>query len=415
MMVFLIASLLITPTFKIPGFIGLRIDDLIVFSLLLFFLLSASFAQIRVKVPQRAVLLILFSFLLVLSIGWGSQYDLSTSLGDLTKFIWLIKILVLYIFIFTFIFSDAKTEKEVNVRRNYVLNKIVVYGAISGLICLAQYINLFNLNGLYLPFIAGVHANTLIEGYASPRVVGMIGNPNAQGYLMALCLITATYLQLINFSKLRLLLILTILTALFLTLSRTSLVVLFIGIFILFLGYSADKKFFLKKVIFISVFFAILILLYFFLKNNETIYKLVLWRFETLENVKNDESMLARFHAWTINIHYFLKSPIIGVGPVPRGTNIFGSADNEWLLFARSYGVLGIIWLLCFFLLPFFQRSKFNGVLEKNHSVFNLAIIVATIAYMIPAAVITNNGLNGLLIVILALKDNNYYSLNNKW
>ncbi|MCP4325912.1 MAG: O-antigen ligase family protein [Alteromonadales bacterium] len=415
-----IACFLLTPTIKIPGFIGLRLDDLLTFLIVGYFFLAAKSTKINIKVPIRANLLLFFSLLMMLSITWGGTFKLPTSILDLTKYIWLLKMLVTYLLFYNFIYiesnassrvSDITLELESN--RSFILKTVVTIASISAFICFLQYANPLGINKYYIPLIAPTQYESLMSGYGTPRVVGMIGNPNAQGYLMALSLLIASFLQFKYPSKANLFKCFIIAIAMFLTLSRTSLVCFLIGFLILFLLYSKDKNFVYYKIFLLVIISSLLFVLIIFLKNNETIYNLILWRFETLSNVMEDKSFLARMHGWVINLEYIGKSPLIGVGPVPRGVEIFGAADNEWLLFARSYGVLGIFWLLMFFLLPLLVYSRSSSIPEKNYTYLLLSVIGMTFVYMVPSAVFTSSSLNCLLIILLAIKDRPLWTTSN--
>lgn len=405
---------LLTPTVKIPGFIGVRLDDLLAFLIIfLFFLLSKS-VTISVKVPVRAGLIIIFSLLMLVSITWGATYALPTSILDLTKYIWLVKIFVIYIVFYNYIYFDESVE-NVLARRNASLLFIVTIASVSALICISQFFNPLNINKYYIQFVAPTQSATLVEGYGTPRVVGMIGNPNAQGYLMALTLLSGLYLIFTNASKILYVKMVLIFIAMLMTLSRSSLAVFVIGALFLFLFYKKDKIFSYYKYLaltFVSIF---LFGVFVFLRQNEVIYNLILWRFEGLANIMEDKSFITRFHGWIINIEYFILSPIFGVGPLPRGGEVFGASDNEWLYFLRSYGAVGTIWLLLFlyssFLFTNKVKSQYTSI--RNFNYFSLSVVIVTSIYMIPAGVITSSSLSSLFVAILAFNDRHFFVFKN--
>ena len=82
------------------------------------------------------------------------------------------------------------------VRRHYILKWFVRCGVLSCFICFQQYFDLFDLNAKYIPFVAPTQAYTLLSGYFAPRVVGMLGNPNVQGAVLALSMVAHFYLIL---------------------------------------------------------------------------------------------------------------------------------------------------------------------------------------------------------------------------
>ncbi|MBB1369935.1 O-antigen ligase family protein [Pseudoalteromonas sp. SR45-4] len=404
---------LLTPTVKVPGFIGIRLDDLLAFLIIfLFFLLSKS-ATISVKVPVRAGLILIFSLLLLISISWGATYGLPTSILDLTKYIWLAKLFVIYLVFYNYIYFDTTVDNVIE-RRNAALSSIVTIASVSALICMSQFFNPLNINNYYVPFVAPTQFTTLIEGYGTPRVVGMIGNPNAQGYLMALTLLSGLYLMLTNASRLLGIKLLLIFIAMIMTLSRSSLAVFVIGALFLFFFYKKDKMFSYYKYLVLTLMGIFLFGAFVFLKENEVIYNLILWRFEGLANIMDDKSFITRFHGWIINIEYFTLSPVFGVGPLPRGGEVFGASDNEWLFFLRSYGAVGTFWLFFFLFFSFLLNNSLKVSSIRNFNYFSLSVVIMTSIYMIPAGVITSSSLSSLFVAILAFNDKQIFAFTNK-
>lgn len=404
---------LLTPTVKVPGFIGIRFDDLLVFLIIfLFFLLSKS-VTISVKVPVRAGLIIIFCLLVLISILWGSTYGLPASILDLTKYIWLAKLFVIYLVFYNYIYFDTSVDSVIE-RRNASLSFIVTIASVSALICISQFFNPLNINKYYVPFVAPTQFTTLIEGYGTPRVVGMIGNPNAQGYLMALSLLSGLYLMLTKTSKLLSTKLFLIFIAMLMTLSRSSLAVFVIGALFLFVFYKKNKTFSYYKYLILLVMGVFLFGAFIFLKENEVIYNLILWRFEGLANIMEDKSFITRFHGWIINFEYFTLSPVFGVGPLPSGGEVFGTSDNEWLFFLRSYGAVGTAWLLLFLYSSFIFTNKIKAAYMRNFNYFSLSVVIMTSIYMIPAGVITSSSLSSLFVAILAFNDKQLFVFTNK-
>lgn len=410
----LIFCFVLTPTIKIPGFLGVRVDDLLSFLLLFSFFISPRISAGRIKMPLRGLFIFLFSILMLFSILLGAFLSLPASLLDLTKYIWLVKMLTVYVFFFNFIYSHELDLKSVAARRIQLLNTFITVAFISSLICFSQYFNLMGLNAYYIPIIAPTQATTLLGDYSTPRVVGMIGNPNAQGYILALAILALTYLYLIKQKRSNLVIGSTIFVALLMTLSRTSLVITLVGFLSLILLYKRDLKFaFIKFGIIIFLIISSLSLIA-FIHQNEVLYNLIFWRFESLSNIMEDKSFITRFEGWAINLEYFYRYPLIGVGPVPRATELFGTADNEWLYFARAYGSIGLIWVFLFFFTPLIFYNATNKV-EKNVKRFIFTVIFMTMIYMVPAGIFTSSSLNNLFIVLLAFYDKNIRTLSNNF
>ena len=391
-------SILLTPIIKIPGFIGVKLEDLIVFTIIFYYFFVQ---KIAFKLPVRAGFLLLFIPLLLISITLGSFLLMPATITDLTKYIWLLKALIIYLVFYNYINSDVEPKDE---RVENILKLFIFFSVLASFICFQQYFNLFGLNKFYIPLVAPTQMTTLIGGYGSPRVVGMLGNPNAQGYAFAIALICCLYLYLVKGSKIILLSALFILLGIFMTLSRGAFVCFVAGSLFLFLMYKKHWLFSVYKLIFLGVLLTTLSMLFLWLKDNEIIYNMVLFRFEALSNITEDKSFLARFHGWIINFEYFKLSPFFGVGPLPRSADIFGAADNEWLFFLRSYGAIGTIWLILFMFLPFFIK-KHKVHKEQNRKMFVISCTIATSLYIIPAAVVTSSVLFPIFLVVLSMYD----------
>lgn len=198
------------------------------------------------------------------------------------------------------------------------------------------------------------------------------------------------------------------------TLSRSSLAVFVIGALFLFIFYKKNKTFSYYKYLILLVMGVFLFGAFIFLKENEVIYNLILWRFEGLANIMEDKSFITRFHGWIINFEYFTLSPVFGVGPLPRGGEVFGTSDNEWLFFLRSYGAVGTAWLLLFLYSSFIFTNKIKATYMRNFNYFSLSVVIMTSIYMIPAGVITSSSLSSLFVAILAFNDKQLFVFTNK-
>jgi len=397
----------LTPTIRIPGFLGVKLEELFVFGWFCLFLLFYKSKQIDSFILTiRTLFLIFFAVIIAISIAVGSIHQLPTSLMDYSKYIWWIKIVLIYFILTNFIFYD---EKTVIVNRDALLSHFITAGVLSSFICFQQYFDLFSLNSIYVPFIAPTQAFTLMPGYSSPRVIGMIGNPNAQGFFLAACIICTFYLFLEKKLKYKLIVPLILFIALLMTLSRTALIVCFAGLIALTLMYKKNFLFAVYKLVLASFITTLLTAAYIFLKDNEVIYKLIIFRLETLGNGLEDGSFQARFHAWKINIEYFLKSPIFGVGPLPRA-DIFKSADNEWLLLLRTYGFLGTTWFFLLSIIPILLYKP-NNIYQKNVKAFSLTVCFIVFLYMIPAGAFTSTSLAPVVLFLYALLDKTHFRI----
>lgn len=409
--ILILFCMLLTPGVKIPGLIGIRLEDFIIF-LIVFYFAAGGHASIRF--PERGVYLLYFIPILLLSITVGSYLSMPTTLLDLSKFIWLLKSLVIYITFYNYVYGYESKDIETNIVT--ILFYFILFCVLASFICIQQYFNVGGLNQLYIPLIAPSQYTSLMPGYPSPRVVGLLGNPNSQGYVFALSIICTLFLFFKKGNKYLLVFGFFLILGLLMTLSRGALLSCLFGLLFVFLGYRKDKVFGVYKLIVLSFIAIFVFFLVVWLASNPVIYNLILFRFEALSNITEDGSFVARFHGWLINIEYFKLSPVFGLGPLPRASAIFGASDNEWLSFLRAYGVVGMIWLLLFMFKPLAFKGNFILVI-RNRKAFSYSILLATCVYMIPAAVITNSGLIGILLALLSICDTERFSvsINRNW
>lgn len=397
----LLFMVFLTPTLWIPGLLGIRIEELFVllWVVILAYLLRQGSVPV-VYLPIRSVFLIVFALIIATSIAVGSLMQLPASILDLTKFIWLIKGSLIYFIFFNYIYQKDGHEM---VRRDYILKWFVRFGVLSAFICFQQYFDLFNLNAKYIPVIAPTQTTTLLSGYFAPRVVGMLGNPNVQGAMLALCMISHLYLCLRGKGEFKLLIFVILFIASVMTLSRSAFLMTVIGCFIVVMLYQKGIRFAMAKWLGFFLLIFLLALAYLTLRENEFLYNTIFFRFEKLLDTSQEGSLVARYERWAANIEYFLKSPIFGVGPLPRA-DLFEFNDGEWFLLLRTYGLVGLIWFFGFNFAPLLMvRSTHKAI--RNLKGFSLAILGAIFLYMFPAALYTSTTTFSFVLILLALYD----------
>ena len=401
----------LTPTIFVPGFIGIRLEEIY----LLFFALVVLFVRNEngwcFKIPLRVVVLTIFLPLLMISTLMGELLSLPATLGDYSKIIWLIKAILLYLIFYNFTHSDGHERIS---RIDFVLQNFIRFATISAVICYQQYFDIFKLNSVYIPIVAPTQYVTLMPGYPTPRVVGMLGNPNVQGYVLTLAIVSIIYFILNKRKKISYLTLTVLFIALFMTLSRGALVALVVGSVYLFLMYKKpNTNLFITKTVVIVLLVIVFYIAYHLFLENETLYNAIFYRFELLENATEDISFVARYDGWRINWNYFKVSPFFGVGLLPRATDIFIGSDNEWLHFLRSFGIVGIFWLAIFLLTPILLTK--NKPFEiSNLNRFILSILVLSFTYMIPAAVILSPITFPFLLVFLSFSDRTVYVFKHR-
>ena len=181
---------------------------------------------------------------------------------------------VLYLGIFINYAYFLKDEKN----KTIVLNLISICLIIHSVFAITQYFNFFNMNELYIKQLAPTQYRALGSNYPTPRSVGLTGNPNVFGFLMALGTLITIYKIFKNPKKIFYYFeFLFYNIVLFTASSRTSYICCFIMnlIFIIFYNRKLIKRMFLLVAIYM-IFMSVLL---FLLPNSLT------WRIKQLVNI----------------------------------------------------------------------------------------------------------------------------------
>lgn len=310
-----------------------------------------------------------------------------------------------------------------------------------------QFHNLFGLNELYVKFIAPTQYETLVNGYAYPRVVGFAGNPNVFGFFITLASIYILYLLLKNPKKwYYYLLYILLVISVFLSASRTSYIVLIIGsgLLILLNYFKLNKKDICKTLLIGIIFVAFQFVLLFILPTSYT------WRIKQLidldsvtswqnrlennqnfiENIKDkapdnnfpdnqtntdkdnesnknttipEENILPKEEekntTTTKKSSNKLYTYIIGNGPDKLKEKHEGYFDNEWFMIIFNYGFIGLITYIFMLIFPLFSIKK-----NKNFNyVLYTSLVFSTFIYMIAAASYNCYLLFNLFCILVAI------------
>lgn len=385
----IICSSILFPTLRVAGFPGFRLEQIIVILMITLLFLRSALGNRNATANRNFVAAYTgFSIFIILSISVGSFLGVNVIAND---FFELYKIFIyLGAFILT---SDAARTDE---KRLIILRFVHFFLLLSCLVAFQQYFNLFGLNEKYVHIIAPTQYRTLVNNYANPRVVGMTSNPNEYaimpgvGALISLCLYILTKQKKYIFS------IGMFFFTLLLTMSRTGLVFMILAIsalsFFRFVEIGQkNKRVDLLKFVIILVSIVLLgIMLLNWLPDSYT------WRIKDGLNLTANTSFQARIRNWQEHIEYYKKSPIFGLGP-SKSVAFSHSADNEWLLLLRQYGIVGVIYFVFVFSAPFI-RSK-RSVYKKLY----FSLILAAAIYMIPAGIYHSFQLMPLFMVLAGL------------
>lgn len=319
-------GIFLTPNIKVTaGIPALRLDDLTpIFWIVIMTLFSQKISCLSLP---RIIPLFGLLFLLPISILAGSIGGYDNSIGELTQYVRLIKYILIYLLAAEFI---NRTNDIL-----WLLRRVAVLGICLTALAVTQYFNVFGLNALYIPMVAPTQFLTLVNGYPVPRVVGMTGGPNEAAMLFALASISSLYAYVKYDRKLFLLAWAVCFLGVGMTGSRTGLVAGGVGILTLSALYIFPHLK-LKTLVFptfICLSGALII-------SRFANFDLLLIRFLEVSTISDSASWNARVVNWEINMKMASENILFGVGPLTRAG--LGSADNDWLLIQRSYGIFGV-------------------------------------------------------------------------
>ena len=217
-----------------------------------------------------------------------------------------------------------------------------------------QYFNLLNLNTWLSPYFNQQHWDTLIYGNPA-RVLGTFDNPNYFGLFTVIVLAYLTVRYYFGEDKGKFPILLFILIGLvikleFLTISRTAL----LGIALLFLILSlwAFHYHQRNKRIIIKIGALFLLTAVLFLTASADFF----YRLQEGLNFQSSTSFVGHVERWGKAIGSIWESPVFGWGTQKYVMTTL--VDNEYALFARRYGFVGLAVYLSFFLVPFVLGLK---------------------------------------------------------
>jgi hypothetical protein len=386
----LVASLL-TPAFRIAaGLPAIHLADLLL--LLAPFYIGKTTGYITFDL--RSIIIIAITCSITASILWGSLLGFQASLLDLFFLVRMAKYFCATILAFALVRVMGSSEQALQ----WFLQRFVKIGLFLGVIVIQQYYNLFHLNALYIKYVAPTQYRTLLVGYSFPRPVGMIGNPNALGFLLGLLCVSSIWLYFTEHTRTNRWATFGIIYFILmgLTLSRSSVFSMTIAltIFSFFFQFRTFGKFFRFRTFFIVILSLVIASL---LITKTDLVEQVVWRF-TADKVET--SYKVRANKWLYQKQLIEKSPLLGIGILNRSDEASFSADNEWLLLRRIGGIPLVLLVILLF--------TSGSIKKRNQSsdggrILIIAITSASFFYMIPAAIFFNLVMMPLVIMILVL------------
>ena len=287
--------------------------------------------------------------------------------------------------------------------KKYLKKLFIILVVVNCIVAISQRYNPFNINELYIRFIAPTQYHTLVGNYPDPRVVGLTSNPNDFGFLLSISSLITAYEIIINKKKKYLYLFLLEYITLFMTMSRTSFVCN-IFMLVVFVSIYFFKSKGLKKTI-----LPVLTLLVLCFSSLFILPDKITWRIKQLIDISGLTSWISRVEHSNENFHEIfspdkipdsskpddeIKESYLDVN-VPREVKIMigvGSDklkqyglvyDNEYLVIIYRYGIIGLIIYLSIYLLPL---SKINKQKDGNFALY-IALFSGMLLYMYPASI----------------------------
>ncbi len=393
----MIFSSILTPSIKIGALPAFRIEQIIVILSAICILINPMLRKKAWNKTTKFPLMYLgFSLVILLSILVGYFKGIDVIAND---FFEIYKIIVyLGIYLITSTIVESKEDKM------KIIKFIMICLLISILISVQQYFNLFHLNEKYIPIIAPTQFRTLVDNYPHPRVVGMTPNPNVYALMPGIGAIISWAIFLLTKKIKNLIFMIVFVLGVFMTSSRSGFIFMVSGIIVFTFFYLLKPilnkktlvkgKINLKSLIAIVVPMLILIVLFIIIFNY--LPKDLTWRIIGGFDIKSDNSFQKRLSNWEEHINYFKMSPIFGLGPA-KSIEYGSHSDNEWLLFLRRYGVIGCLYIILTFVLPFI-RSK-----DKFFKYIYFSVLAGSALYMIPVAIYHSFQVMPLIMILAGL------------
>ena len=395
----LLPIIILSPSFQIfIGYPSLRIEYIFLFFFIIFSLLRFTFIK-KIKKPSFDYIGLLFSLMAIsciISIEYSVMFlEYTFKINDF--------FLVIQLFLYYLIFYITKTLyiKENNIFKIYKF--LGISGLVVALFCILQYFDILEINRkilvplyFYNKPLAQTKAFNLVQGVHWRRIIGTFGNPNYCGMFFAILLAaTSTYYFFPIKGKLKLhhffiieigIIALTILTG-----SRTAMFsFVIITLFSVFLGKLKIEK--------LKYFFIIIIGVVFILVFATPQYFIG----RIFSEYTSFHGHLSMFKETFKEIN---KSPILGLGPTKM--QITSTVDNEYLLYWRRYGLIGIILFLllhiCMFIKGFSKFSKGKTAIENNIGLLTMQLAIIWSIFGLTSDVFKNPQIMGIIFFLSGL------------
>jgi len=396
LLVVIMLSAMILPSFPVhPSLPNIRLDEIVLFAafgLNVLYLILRRFrlgeqekSELRAQKRELKVIYIIFG-LMVFSYLLSNIYGVYIrqagyyGLRDVMELVTYLK----YFLLITLVVSLEIHKEELD-----FLSKAFVGGLIFLIIFgWGQHLNLLNMNTWLSPYFNQQHWEHLIVGNPA-RVLGTFDNPNFFGILTVIALSFLTVRYLFGETKFpwKLFILIGLVIKLeFLTISRTALfgIALLFSILCVwaFLYYKRDKKTVVKI---IALFLLTMAL---FLTASPDFF----YRLSEGADFSSSTSFQGHLDRWQAAVGTIWESPVLGWGTQKYVMTTL--VDNEYALYARRYGLVGLVVYLSLFLVPFIlgwkklkRRAKLAG---RGKPFSHQAQFIAAYLAVLPSILVFN-------------------------
>jgi len=395
----LLPIIVLSPSFQLFfGYPCIRIEYIFLFFYLFFSFVKYALAK-KIKKPSFDFVCMLFLLMMLsclISIEYSIMFlEYNFKIND--------SFLIIQLFLYYFIFYIAKSLyiTEDNVFKIYKF--LITAGALVGLFSILQYFNILEINRkILVPLyyynqpLAQSKAIALVQGVHWRRIVGTFGNPNYLGMFFAILwgAISSYYLFPIKKKmKLHTLIIvgIGIITFLVLTGSRTAMVSF--AMITVVSTFSGKLKINKLKYLFIII---VLVMLVVLLITPSYFVRRIFSEYTSFQE------HLRMFRETFKEIN---KSLIFGLAPAKM--QLSSVVDNEYLLYWRRYGLIGLILFLtlhfCPFKRGFLKFSSGKRCIDKNIGLFTMQLALIWAIYGLTSDAFKNPQIMGIVFFLIGL------------
>jgi len=356
LLLLVLLSAMLLPSFQVhPQLPNIRVDEALLFGVFGLNILAFIFRGFRFSEEAREELRLQSFPLKRISLIFGClvlSYTISNFYGvvirgagaygirDVMELVTFFK----HYLVITLVISVNFRQVDFCIFRNAFLGGLVFLILLS----FGQALNLFNLNTWFSPYFNPNHWETMILGNPA-RVLGTFDNPNVFGIftVMALAFLVSYYYFVESkayFPFLVLILIGLVIKVEYLTISRTALAG--IGLILTILSVWAFFYYKRRKAILIRIGALFLVTMLLFVTASDGFFIRLTDGF----NYSTSNSFLGHVERLGAAVGSISQSPIFGWGTQKHAMTTV--VDNEYALFTRRYGFVGLFFYLWFYLQP---------------------------------------------------------------